>query len=180
MPAGVYTSYYYPNSSNASYQTTLAGYRKRYRQAVSQLDTLGTQQREDLASQYAAAQARGMQDLRNRGLGALSSSIRYGYQRSYADALAGLNDTLTRERLGYQTGLSKDLLDYQQWYQGQQSANSLAWAQLARQNSGLRYLGATPSSSRQTLGYGFTTTPTYSYQLGSNFLPRGRYIGSYV
>ncbi len=96
------------------YGDILGGYRERYGEAMGLLEGQGAQQRKDLERQYKNAQAAGMQQAVSSGLGGTLRSplLQLGYERQYADAAARLEEGLRRERLGYQTQLSGDALQF--------------------------------------------------------------------
>jgi hypothetical protein len=106
----------YGEAWKAMMEPILAGYQERYERNLAELDRLGKQQREDVNRQYDVARASASQDLVSRGLAgttALQGSLRGIESERFRD-IRRLEDQLTRERLGYDIGLSGDLLRAQQ------------------------------------------------------------------
>jgi len=114
------------------YGDILGGYRERYGEAMGLLEGQGTQQRTDLERQYKNLQAGGLQQAISSGLGGTMRTplLQMGYQRQYADAANRLEESLRRERLGYQTQLSGDTLQFMErrndTYPGMQDLANLA------------------------------------------------------
>jgi hypothetical protein len=96
-------------------QQVLAGYQKRYDDAMAQLASWGTAQREDLVRRYRDAATQGMAGLIGSGMqgSTIMPSVMMGYTRQQQQALNSLDEQLTRERMNYQNNLMGDLLSYQ-------------------------------------------------------------------
>ena len=88
-------------------------YQARYDRAMGELDKVGDQARKDLSTQFKQAEASAEQGLASRGLlgttmgGALTS----GFARDKSTALGQLNESLARERIGWDAALSGDTLN---------------------------------------------------------------------
>jgi len=98
------------------YQDILGGYEKRYSGAMGLLEGLGTQQRADLNQQFTEQGAQQKSYLAARGLSGttLVPTMQQGLLSQQQDAMTRLNEALKRERLGYQTGLSADTLQFKE------------------------------------------------------------------
>lgn len=96
------------------YQDILGGYRSRYGEAMDTMEGLGRQQRKDLRSDYGQQMAQQNQYLAARGLSgtSLQPTLQQGLIGKQGEAMTRLNESLKRERLGYQTGLSGDTLGF--------------------------------------------------------------------
>ncbi|MCA9366697.1 hypothetical protein KC887_00325 [Candidatus Kaiserbacteria bacterium] len=96
------------------YQNILAGYNDRWQRAMSELANVGNQQRADLNRGYDAMAGQINANSIDRGLS--NSTVRdtmlMGNQRERSMASNRLEEALTRERLGYDTGLQGDLLQF--------------------------------------------------------------------
>jgi hypothetical protein len=93
----------------------LQGMRDRYTRNMGTLEGMGTQQRKDLNQQYNNLQSQTNQQMLNMGLGnsTVAASMQAGNERQRADAFGRLEEGLRRERIGYDTALSGDLLNTQ-------------------------------------------------------------------
>lgn len=106
------------NAANASneerFAAGLAGYMDRHRRALESLNGLSTQDQADLEREYNRARSRGEQDLISRGLGntTVRSSVNRGYLEDYAAAQRRLSDARLRERIGLDTSLDADTLNF--------------------------------------------------------------------
>jgi len=96
------------------YQDILGGYKTRQQDAMLALQNLGGAERAKLEKQFGEEASRQRVSLAGRGLGGTSVASGVGAKMATAqqDAMNQLNERLTRERLGYQTGLSGDTLGF--------------------------------------------------------------------
>jgi len=98
------------------FDTGAADLNQRYtdRQAniMGQFEGLGNQAREDIGQRFGELENRGSQDLASRGLGGstMLSGMRQGVARQREQEQRRLEESLRRERIGYQTQLSGDAL----------------------------------------------------------------------
>ena len=98
------------------YEDILGGYEKRYSGAMSTLEGLGGQQRADLDREYTELGSKQQQNLASRGLAGttLAPTLAQGLAGKRTEAMTRLNESLKRERLGYDTGLSQDTLQFKE------------------------------------------------------------------
>jgi hypothetical protein len=105
------------NAANAAnddrYAQTVAGYLDRLKQTDDSLGKLTNQDKQDVDDQYIQALAKMDQDLTSRGLGntTVRASGAQGLTESRARLLNQTADSRTREKIGYDTALQKDVLD---------------------------------------------------------------------
>ena len=101
---------------SGSYNDIIAGYQQMYAQAMTSLQGYGDQQKVDLANQYKASSNAGQMQLQGAGLGGtiLAPAARTQALRSYSQAQNSLNDTLTNQRLQYQTSLGGQIMGAEQ------------------------------------------------------------------
>ena len=94
------------------YRNILQGYGSLRNRVLGQVGQFGQQQRKDIDESYRNMEARGYQDLVNRGFGnsSLPMTMRMGYQRERQEALGRLNENLARQYAAYDTGISGDML----------------------------------------------------------------------
>lgn len=104
------------SANEQRYADILGGYQQRQQAAMSALEGLGTAERAALQKQFGEAASRQSASLIGRGLGGTSvaSSVAAKMATSQQESMDQLNERLTRERLGYQTGLSGDTLGFQE------------------------------------------------------------------
>lgn len=114
--AGQYQSAYdaAKTANEKRYQETLGGYQQRQQAAMTALEGLGGAERARLEKQFGQEASRQRVSLMGRGLAGTSVASGVGAKMAGAqqDAMNQLNERLTRERLGYQTGLSGDTLGF--------------------------------------------------------------------
>ena len=96
------------------YEEILGGYDTRYTEAISGLEGLGDIAKKDVRTSYARSTAAGAQNLISSGLHSttIAPAMYQQSARQETDALARVNEALRRERLGYQTSLSGQRLDF--------------------------------------------------------------------
>jgi hypothetical protein len=96
------------------YKNILAGYDDRWNRAMGQLEGVGNQQREDMNRRYDNNKGEIAQSLVARGMSnsTVKDNIEAGNERERNQASNRLEEALTRERLGYDTGLQGDLLQF--------------------------------------------------------------------
>lgn len=96
------------------YENILGGYQDRWQRAMAQLQGVGDQQRKDLNQRYDNNKGAVDQSLIARGMSnsTVSDSLKMGNERERNNAINRLEESLTRERLGYDTGLQGDLLQF--------------------------------------------------------------------
>ena len=98
----------------ARYEEILGGYGTRYTEALSGLEGLGDIAKKDVRASYARSAASGAQSLISSGLHSTTIAPAFYQQnaRQETDALARVNESLRREKIGYQTSLSGQRLDF--------------------------------------------------------------------
>lgn len=96
------------------YGEIVKGYQSRYSTAVTDLEGLGEAEKAEIGRVYAMANAQNAQSLISSGLHSttIAPSVRTQGARAESDTLALANERIRRERLGYTTGMSKELLDF--------------------------------------------------------------------
>jgi len=101
-------------TNESRYTDILAKYGTRYNTAMSSLQGLGDQAKKDVGATYRRAGASANQSLINSGLHSttIAPAVSNQIARQETDALGRVNESLRRERLGYQTGMSKEMLDF--------------------------------------------------------------------
>ena len=101
---------------SGSYNDIIAGYQQMYASAMTSLQGYGDQQKVDLANQYKASSNAGQMQLQSAGLGGtiLAPAARTQALRSYSQAQNSLNDTLTNQKLQYQTSLGGQIMGAEQ------------------------------------------------------------------
>ena len=160
---------------SGSYTDIIAGYQQMYAQAMTSLQGYGDQQKVDLANQYKASSNAGQMQLQGAGLGGtiLAPAARTQALRSYSQAQNSLADTLTNQRLQYQTQLGGQVLGAEQG----QMQYGLQQGQLAVSQGQLGVAQATQQANAayQTgeLALG-TTTAAQNYALGQGQLALGQ------
>jgi hypothetical protein len=101
-------------ANESRYQDILGGYETRYSEALAGLEGQGVQAGKDIGTTFDRVRAKNAQALVQSGLYsttvAPAANIQAGVQET--DARARLSERLSREKLGYQTGLSKEKLDF--------------------------------------------------------------------
>lgn len=114
------------------------GYGQRATDIMGQFDTLGNQQRSDLAARYGQQRSSADQDLVSRGLGntTIRSSVMAGLGSQENQDLARLNESLTGQRLGYQSQLTGDTLGAQERAAGVNYQAGLQGAQFGERAAG--------------------------------------------
>ena len=144
------------------YQEIKGGYERRYGDAMGMLDQLGGQQRADLEQSFGQAADKQRAFLTGRGLSgtSLGATLDVGRAREQAAASRRLEEALTRERLGYQTGLSQDKLQFMERredaYPDFRQLQALAYMQGQGQGGGRSY-GMNPAMANAlSAGRGWT------------------------
>ena len=101
---------------SGSYNDIIAGYQQMYASAMTSLQGYGDQQKVDLANQYKSTSNAQQMQLQSQGLGAtlLAPAAKTQALRSYSQAQNSLNDTLTNQRLQYQTSLGGQIMGAEQ------------------------------------------------------------------
>jgi hypothetical protein len=162
----------------------LGGYQQRYSTGMETLAGLSNQEQIDLQRQYANLQSRGLQDLTSRGLTGttLTPLMAQGYQRQYGQASNRLNDTLTREKMDYQTRLSGDVLNFMerptQNYPYLQELAGLA-SQLGQMGGGGESASAAPQQGASLYYAGTRSYPGgIGYDNSSRLYNRGGFVGT--
>lgn len=98
------------------YKDILGGYNTRYDTAMSTLEGLGAQEGSDIRSDWDAQQKASEMRLKRAGLAGTTvmPTMAAGIERQKQADLNRMNERLQRERLGYQTGLSQDTLQFKE------------------------------------------------------------------
>ncbi len=128
----------------------LGGLRDRYSNAMGYLDNMGAAGLASLRNTFQGQQTAALQNLANVGLtnSTLQSSLRSGFARDQALAEAQYNEQLRRERMGYDTGLSKDVLDFMERRQDTYpDMNQLGQLAMGLGRAGGGYGGSMPYSA---------------------------------
>lgn len=96
------------------YENILGGYQDRYDRAMSQLQGVGEQQRTDLNRRYNSNKGEIATSLVARGMSnsTVKDNLEAGNERERDNSLNRLEESLTRERLGYDTQLRDDQLKF--------------------------------------------------------------------
>ena len=94
----------------------LNGYEARYQRGLSNLEGLGTQEKNDILRQYGELGAANQQDMTTRGLTGttIMPTMRQGIMREQQAALSRVNERLQNQRLAVDSGLSGDALSAQE------------------------------------------------------------------
>lgn len=101
-------------ANEARYGEILAGYKDRYVQAMKGLEGLGNTEKGAIADRFKSNVSKISQDMVSRGLSGTTvlPSMVMGADKLQGKELGALNERLQQQRLGYQTGLSKEMLDF--------------------------------------------------------------------
>ena len=101
-------------ANEARYAEVLGGYRKRYNEALAELEGMGSQEKADITSRWNAESSKGQQDLTSRGLTGTTvlPTMKGMYEREKGSSLGRLDERLRREKIGLMTGLSGDTLGF--------------------------------------------------------------------
>lgn len=127
-------------SQGDMYSAILQGFQEREKNLGTNLEALGSNQRQqaqDYYKQYAAATD---QSAISRGLGnsTVRNSLQQGVNRQRDSALAEINNNIAQQRLNYGQQWSGDILNFMAQQYGQQQGLALNREQLALQREQLR------------------------------------------
>lgn len=102
------------DANQKRYDDILAGYGNTLDRTRARLEGLGDQQKQDLSAQYDRNSGRINSDLVARGMSntTVKDNLIQGNERERAAANNRLQEALTREYVGYDTGLEKDRLQF--------------------------------------------------------------------
>ena len=102
------------NANLSRYNDILNQYNQRYNDAMGALAGYGSQQIADTNARWNDTATKGQQNLINSGLtgSTIASTMNAGYEKQKSADLNRLNENLTNTKLGYQTQLSGDTLNF--------------------------------------------------------------------
>ena len=103
-------------ANESRYQDILKGYQTRYDRALTGLAGLGQQEKSDTRQVYADVLAKEKQGLVSSGLYNSTNrpAVALGVAKEEQNAINRIDDRLNTQRIGYETGLSGDLLRFQE------------------------------------------------------------------
>ncbi|MFH1724307.1 MAG: hypothetical protein ABII00_06760 [Elusimicrobiota bacterium] len=101
-------------ANESRYGDILGQYGDMYKRVMANLQGLGEQERKNIGQRFTERTSDSMQDLVSRGLRGttIAPSVKQGLAREQEGVLAQLAETLRREQIGYDTGLTGQKLGF--------------------------------------------------------------------